>query len=212
MIRLLPLLLALLLPVVAHADAPPLVEDAPPVEAAPTPPENPEWRAPLIKDMQHHLGVWGVSTALVGGLETGFLLAGTTSPPGWFQGATVNLAFLGLGLSGFVANGLVLQALKTTPNRPAFAHHTRRAAIGAMIFFSSFLHVTAVHFLPVLSWQGWSPEAFALMAAPLGALSVGITLTYWSARADQAGPKKGHARRPQVELVAAGPTGLVLRF
>jgi len=212
MIRFLPLLLALLVPSLARADAPPLVgeEEAAPSKPAP-PPEDPNWQAPLIKDAGLHLGAWGVSTSLLGGLETGFLISSATSPPGWFQGATVNLMFVGIGVAGFTTNGLVLSTLRTVKDRRIFAHHARRAAVGSLIIGTSLLHAMVWPILPALGWEGWSPEGIALLAFPFGAFASAVTLFYWAARAEPPRPI-GHAGRPTIQLLAAGPTGISFRF
>ncbi|MCP4869390.1 MAG: hypothetical protein GY898_11810 [Proteobacteria bacterium] len=214
MTRLLPLLLALLMPALAHADAPPLVEDTPVEEPAPPPPEDPNWQAPLIKDLGHHLGAWGVSTSALGGLEVGFMLSGLSSPPGWFQGATVNLMFIGIGVAGFTTNGWVLATLKhkTVVHRRVFAHHARRAAVGCLIIGSGLLHAMVWPILPALGWEGWSPEGMAFLAFPFGAFASAITLFYWAARAEPPRGTRVATGRPKVQIVAAGPTGITIRF
>ena len=208
MLRTFLLLTVLLLPSLAHADSPPLIgeEEAPAEEVrAPAPPEDPAWRDPLIADMTHHLGAWGVSTIGFGLLETGFMISSAWQPPGWFQGATVNLTFVGVGLAGFMVNGVVLAALKRVENRRAFAHHTRRAAIGSLIIATGLLHAMVWPILPALSWEGWSPEGFGLLAFPFGAVASALVLGYWATRAEK-------PRRPGAPVVMASPTGIAIRF
>lgn len=172
-----------------------------------------EWQLQLRRDIPHHIGVWSGSTAAVLGLQTGFYIASAVKAPGWFQGATVNLLFLGVGVAGWATNGLVLEAVKTTADRHRFAHYARRGAIAAMAIGSGMVTLVAM-ILPPLNWAGWFPEAIGLLALPVGAFTCAGILAHWAAMAEP--PKfseRGYdPKNPRPQVVAAGPTGFTVRF
>lgn len=172
----------------------------------------PEWKLRFQGDMKHHRAVWGATTLAFLGLETGYFLAGINHSPGWFQGATVNLLFIGVGLSGLITNALVSAAIDVSTDRRRMAHHFRRAGIAAMAIGSGMVTLMVV-IAPPLNWAGWNPELVGLFALPAGAFVAMGVLAHWATLAEPPRFAEDYdPRRFRPRVVAAGPTSLVVTF
>ncbi len=185
-------------------------------------PDEPAWKLRARRALGHHMGGWGVSALAMLGLETGFYIAGAWSPPGWFQGATVNMAFAIPLAVGFLANALVYDSLKIAASPERMVHHLRQATAWAAGLATGLFHTVFLLVQP-LDWAGQMPAGFALFALPLSAVTTAMVLGFWTVcmeieagrmkKADgnsEAGPAALRRRAPR--LVALAPTGLVLRF
>ncbi len=211
--RLLIILLAALIALAAVAPSTAQAHD--PNEPWVDPLDTPDWKPRFERDMQHHLGMWGTTTLVFLGLETGYFLAGINHEPGWFQGATVNLLFIGIGVSGLVTNALVLEAIRTSTDRRRMAHYLRRAGIAAMAIGTGMVNLMMVLVQP-LDWAGWDPEFVGLFALPAGAFVAMGVLAHWATLAEPPrspwSAERYDPRRFRPQVVAASPAGFVVHF
>jgi len=166
------------------------------------------WDGRLDAWLTVNIRSWGAVSAGTGGLEILLLSLQPVRPPYALQGALANTAQWVPTLTTFLSLVLVRQALRTSsPGR------LRSGVKGLGIAMSVVATITWYTAAPLMVLAGQTDPAFsfAVLALPLSATFLAATMDVVKRRIDRE-RRVGARGRVQPQLLAAGPTGVVIAF
>lgn len=214
---LLPLLLvaALALPSLAP-DTAMATEPAATIESPESPPHAPgDWRAPLARQLEITEKVWGGALIATGGVQLGFAIGLPFRAPGALSGTVATPIGWGGALGGLLTARILRHHLERSesPERLrkrlligyAITTPITIVVMGLTIAGGVFAGVFADNHLGIST---------GMLGLPMSLLALNVTMGVYAEKI-RVMQKHGVAstpRRPRPQLVAAGPTGVVISF
>ncbi len=207
----------------ASTEAVPAASDDASTAQAPAPAEATEeaastaaaedWRAPLALQLHRSTQVWGALSAVGAGVQLGFLVAMPFRAPRALSGSVGNIAGWAPMVSGLFTSALLRYSLLRSVSlekleRSLWAGYGITVGMSVLAFTVSVL--TGVIGLALGDYMG---GAAAALGIPLSLLTMNITLGVHAEQLKKLRLGKTAQRRSRApQLLAAGPTGLVLAF
>ncbi len=174
--------------------------------------EDDSWRVELDRQAERDLRGWAVAGAVVGAVELGTLVATSFRAPGSVELLISNLPLSAPVGAGLASTGVARHLLRTTPDLESFR---RRSLCAGLVFSLTGATLTTIFGLglAVFTYLTPPPLAVALGVLPFAVATPGFVAFAWAQRAARLlGEPPREARRPPPQLVAAGPTGVVVLF
>ena len=174
-----------------------------------------DWRAPLVRQLQTTEKIWGGALAATGGVQLGFAIALPFRAPQALSGTVATPMAWGGALSGLVTARILRHHLMTTESPERLRRHLLAGyLITAPITAASMVGVGVAFVLAAIFVDNHAGVSIGMLGLPMSLLSMNITLGVYAEklRLMKKRQQVSTPRRPRPEVLAAGPTGLVVAF
>ncbi len=201
-------------PATGYADAPPVIDGS--AEVSVPAPAPAGWQSSLDAHLKRDQMVWGALGVASGGVQIGFGAALPSRAPGALSGTIANAAAWMPSVVGLVTVSALRGQVRNASSPADFRSSLKVGfAVTAISCGIAWGVGTPAAILSGFFLDGSFGVGVAILGVPLALLAANLTFGVNLARLNRVAPEKKRARatgRPAPQLLAVGPTGLLLAF